>query len=957
MSSFISRHVGITTKNMKKMLKKLKVKSMKQLTDEINPLFNYPLLKLHKSRYEERTQTKLKEMMSKNIDNKPMIGYGFYDTITPYPIKRHILENPKWYTAYTPYQPEISQGRLESQYNYQTLIQEITQMDVSNASLLDQSSAGSEAMLLSYNYNGKNEFLCSDTVYPHIIDSLETKSKNLNIDLIVKDVNGLEEHIMKSPDNVSGVMIQYPDVYGNVNIPEELIDICNQHNIVKVASTDLMANMILKPPGHYGFDICFGNAQRFGVPLWYGGPHPAFFAVKNKYIRHLPGRLIGRAKDSIDNDVYRLALQTREQHIKQDKATSNICTSQSLLANVVGMYGIYHQHDGLSNIANDIHTKTKNLAHILNQIGVDIVHNQFFDTLYIKTPYAEDIMNTLAVKNRIMIVKMSDADELLISLDEKTTIDETLAIFEAFFDIHQEKYKLDKQTYDMMYYNLVIDDEVFQLEADNYLKYELNKKLLRTDKFLNKQPFIGDNDETSLMRYITHLENKDYTLCNGTIPLGSCTMKLNATYQLEPLSWDKTMNFHPYLHDNWVPGYQQLIKETGEQLKEITGFSGISFQSNSGATGEYVGLLCIKKYLNDPERNICLIPETAHGTNFSSAKLAGFKIHKINEKIFTDVEKLKEYIEPIKHKLGCAMITYPGTNGVFQNNIKEIIELIHSNNGLVYMDGANMNAMVGLLKPAELGFDVCHLNLHKTFCIPHGGGGPGMGPVLCNDKLLPYLPTNIYTYNSETDQQSIGSVSSSLNSSASLLTIPFSYIDCIGDDLKKCSEISLLNANYLKNSLEKHYKIVDVNYNGRVGHEFIIDVSEFKKYNITENDIAKRLMDYSFHPPTMSWPRKQVIMFEPTESESLQELDRLINAMINIKKEIMEIENGEYDTKNNVLKNAPHCMEMVSNWSFPYTPEKAFYPVEDLKKNKYWTPVGRIDNVKGDSYLLKQMKS
>lgn len=951
--SFISRHLGVSGRNISKMLKTINVKSIEQLTKEVNPLFNYPNLNLKHSENEYRTTAKLVELLKHNKKIRPMMGKGFYRTITPAVIKRHILENPKWYTPYTPYQSEISQGRLESQYNYQTLVEEITKMDISNASLLDEASAGAEAMLLSYNYNQckKKRFLCSDKIYPHIIDTIATKALHLGIDLTLGNVKKLNEIIKEDANNIMGVMIQYPDVYGNLEVSEKLMDTCTEHDIMKIAATDLLALTLIKPPGEYGFDVCFGNSQRFGIPLWYGGPHPAFFATKNKYIRHIPGRIVGKSKDILDNDVYRLALQTREQHIKQDRATSNICTSQSLLTNVVSMYGIYHQKDGLIDIANNIHDKAKKLAQKLTDIDgcVRIVYDQFFDTLCIEPKFYHPGLN---IYNKLLDLGIqidmagnhsTNSIKLLISIDQKTT-DDTIDLIA----------------------NTIIKECEREIEEcinhvnDKIYDFDLSPRLLRTDDFLQQEPFTMDNDETSMLRYMTRLSDKDYSLCNGAIPLGSCTMKLNPTHTLEPLSWNSIMNYHPYTVESHVIGYLKMIDETGEQLKNITGFNNVSFQSNSGATGEYVGLLCIKKYLennNKSHKNICLIPNSAHGTNFASAKLAGLTIKRIDDSKFNDTEIFRETIKDFGDDIAALMITYPGTNGVFQDNIKDIIDIIHDYGGLVYMDGANMNAICGLLRPAELGFDVCHLNIHKTFCIPHGGGGPGLGPVLCNDKLGEYLPANIYTHNTESAQYtSIGSVASTLHSSASLLSIPFSYIDSIGDNIKQSSEIAILNANYLKDSLKDYYTILDVNKNDRVGHEFIIDVSEFFKYGISENDIAKRLIDYSFHPPTMSWPRKGVLMFEPTESESLKELNRLRDAMISIRKEIDEVIEGKYDKTNNILTNSPHCQQMVLDWHYPYSIEKAFYPVDNLKKHKYWPPIGRVDNVEGDKTLLQKTK-
>ena len=923
LSSFKHRHIGIGNNERIEMLKKCNVNSMNKLINEINPkIINYNLPKLP-ILTEKESLNNLKNIINKNDNIISMIGMGYYNTNLPFPIKRHILENPNWYTAYTPYQPEISQGRLESQYNFQELIKDLTGLPISNASLLDEGSTSSEIMNMCYNYyKGKRDiFICSDKLHPQILDILKLKSDILDIKLIIMDLNNLD-NVDINMEKVFGLMFQNPDTYGNINYFEKL----NKYNILKICSTDLMSLIKLKPPN---VDIIFGNSQRFGVPLWYGGPHPAFITVKKDLLRLLPGKLIGKTKDVLNNDVYRLSLQTREQHIRKDKATSNICTSQSLLTNVVSFYSIYHGKTGLINIAENINNNTKYLSSNIKRRHLK--YNNFYDTIVINCSKSNNIYEDLE-KNNIIVRNINDK-EIGISIDETITKNDINKIIEIY----------------NKYYSFV-DDEYYDIDELN-----IDDEYLRGDNFLEDDIYNEYTSETELLRYIKNLEKKDYTLCDGMIPLGSCTMKLNSVSQLEPLSWDKITNYHPYLPLKYVKGYQELIEKTGNLLKEITGFNHVSFQSNSGAMGEYSGLLCIKKYHKENdlgERNICLIPESAHGTNFASASISNFKVKKFNDNLFENLNEFEKLLVNYKDNLGCLMITYPNTNGIFQDNIKEICDLIHKYGGLVYMDGANMNAQVGLTNPSVCGADVCHLNLHKTFCIPHGGGGPGMGPILCNDKLGKYLPTNNIQLNE--NNKSIGTITSSNWSSASLLTIPYMYISMMGNDLKEATEIALLNSNYLKESLKYYYTIVDINKNGRVGHEFIIDISDLKKYNITENDIAKRLMDYSFHPPTMSWPKTGVLMIEPTESESKGELDRFIKSMISIKKEIDYIIENDIDKDNNILKNSPHTFRMTENWNYNYSIKEAFYPIKNLYKRKYDIPIGRVNDLYGDKLLLQK---
>ena len=954
--TFANRHIGIKDHEIRPMLKICNTKTMNDLITETIPDINKHILKETPSIKESDTVKKIKQIMDKNIQPNNYIGMGYTSSILPDVIKRNILENPRWYTAYTPYQSEISQGRLESLNNYQTVITDLTGLDISNASLLDEASSAGEVvnMFVNITKNKKHRLFCSSKIHPYILDVIKTKTNILNIELNVCDISTLDETDLDS--NTLGLMFQYPDTYGNIDIPFKLLEICRNKNILTACNTNLLALTKFISPGELGVDIAYGNAMNLGVPLWFGGPHPAFISCKHKYIRQVPGRIIGESVDTRNNKAYRIGLQTREQHIKRDKATSNICTSQALLANVVAMYSVYHGRDGLMDITNSIINKTNKLNNLLASFGIDIkTQLPLFDTIVIKDSKCPIIYNKLLEEN-IVVRKINDR-EIGITFDETTTADNIHKIFEIITSC----FKINYDDYDDFKSDLDNDN-------DNILKNVCNidTQLYRKTDFLIGEVFKNYHTETELMRYINYLDKKDFTLCDGMMPLGSCTMKLNSASQLQPLSWDSVMNIHPYTPSKFTKGYHEIIDMLSEKLKNITGFTNVSYQPNSGAMGEYSGLLCIKKYHESRKdnRDICVIPNSAHGTNFASAKLARFNIVKYEDNI--SISEFENLIETHKDNLGCFMITYPGTNGVFQKNIKKIIEIVHKNGGLVYMDGANMNAQVGLTSPAECGADVCHLNLHKTFCIPHGGGGPGMGPILCNDKLGKYLPMNNLQMdnlqmdnlqinnNSSEYKDNIGNITASQWSSASILTIPLMYIMEMGSyNLKKSTEIAILNANYMKSSLEPYYNIIDYNENERVGHEFIIDVQEFYKYGITEVDISKRLIDYSFHPPTMSWPRKAAIMIEPTESESRKELDRFIESMIKIRTEIQEVIDGKYGTKNNVLKNAPHALTLINDeWDFPYSQQKAFYPIEGLKFNKHFPSINRVDDVYGDRKLL-----
>ena len=929
--SFLFRHVGNLKKpkELKEMLKVCDLESISELITKTNIIKNFNIEKnFIPALSEQDSQNNLKKIMKKNKDHTSYIGLGYYNTITPSVIKRHLVENPNWYTAYTPYQAEISQGRLESQYNYQTVVKELTGMPVANASLLDESSAAGEAVNLSYTFNKKkrDRFLADSNIHPQTLDVLETRAKTLGINMETIDFSEVNDLSLFDPEQLCNIIFQYPNTYGDVYIPENFIDFAKKNKILTTGITDLLALTKIITPGELGLNIALGSSQRFGIPLWYGGPHPAFFAVSKELLRLTPGRIIGKSKDSLNNDTFRLALQTREQHIKRQNATSNICTSQSLLTNVVSFYSIYNGKEGIVRISKKINNKAK---YFVNNLNENILVNKvFYDTVSIKVDDSEKLVNHL--KKHDILVRKIDNKKVGITFSEtinKKNIDKLISSIKDY----KSKY--------------IRKDFPYKKFPDD---------LRRKTDFFTDSLFSKYRTETNLLRYMTELVKKDYSLTYGMIPLGSCTMKLNATYQLEPLLWDKVTQVHPFVPKEYAMGYQELIDETGFFLKRITGFNHISFQPNSGATGEYTGLLCIKKYHemnNHSKRTVCLIPDSAHGTNFASASVANLKVKTFDDKLLNNIGEFEKFVEEVGEELCCLMITYPNTNGVFQKNIEKVNNVIHKNGGLVYMDGANMNALTCIFSADKVGFDVAHLNLHKTFCIPHGGGGPGLGPILCNSKLKNYLPSNSIQLGK--NDLSCGYVSSSNWSSASLLTIPYLYISSMGTDgLKKATKMAILNSNYLKNSLKNDYNIIDVNENGVVGHEFIIDISDIKKLGITENDIAKRLMDYSFHPPTMSWPRSGVLMFEPTESESKEELDRLIIAMKSIKKEINDIKNGKFKKENNLLKNAPHCFEMTLNWNYPYCIKDAFYPLEYLKQKKFNIPVGRVDDVYGDRILL-----
>ena len=948
------RHIGPLSKNteLEHMLKSVAVSSLQDMLNKVYPQrtrVDRPKVRPHGcgvAKTEENALHQLGKIMEKNTPNRSFLGQGFHGAILPEPIKRHLLENPKWYTAYTPYQSEISQGRLESQFLFQQAVKDLVGLPVANASLLDEGSAAAEAISLCYRTKPrrvKNPFIFMlDTIHPHIRATMVTKCRVLGIDIVLfgKSMNGIGGNYQIN--QCIGCFFQYPDTLGELSyknpVVAEVLQLCNKREeIPVVAITDPLALTLFKSPGELGCDIGLGSGGRLGMPMWFGGPHPAYFAAENRYLRHMPGRIVGESYDIQGNPGYRLALQTREQHIKRTRASSNICTSQSLLSSVAAMFCVYHGPDGLKNISENILAKVDYAAKHIS--AEHIVNKSYFDTLTLDL-YKENTSSSssssslsaehmrLELQDQGLLLRQHNAGYISFSVDETTSMKDINRIVRAY----------NKYTHNKIY------------QSGYQRGYQSKSTPDRTTPILIDERFSLYHSETEFMRYLTRLASKDYSLADGMMPLGSCTMKLNAASQLAPLSWKSVGNYHPFSPKEFVGGYMQLIEEVGNKLKNLCGFDHISFQSNSGAMGEYAGMLCIKEYhrKTGDNRNICLIPESAHGTNFASAVMACFEVVTFPDTLFYDLVAFKEKIHDIKENHGDIagiMITYPGTNGVFQENIDQVCDIVHEAGGLVYMDGANMNALVGHKRPGDLGFDICHLNLHKTFCIPHGGGGPGMGPILCNDKLAPFLPIQI---NNGGSYKSIGAITSSQWSSAALLTIPWMYLETMGSNIGKSTEYAILAANYLKSQLQDHYTIIDTNQEGFVAHEFIIDVSEFanRKVGITEEDIAKRLIDYSFHPPTMSWPRSRVMMFEPTESESLAELDRLVEAMKSIRREI--------DEEPKLLKNAPHATHMVTDWPFHYSIERALYPVCSLKNNntKFHVPIGRIHNAIGDKKLL-----
>ena len=937
---FSIRHNSITVEDEASMLKQIGVESLEELIKLTIPdsIRLEQDLNLEKPKTENEFLSHFKNLVLKNKKFKSYIGTGYYDCFTPNVIKRNILENPGWYTAYTPYQAEIAQGRMEALINYQTMVTDLTGMELSNASLLDEGTAASEAMTMFFRVRKgakKNafKFFVSSKIFPQTIELLKTRSEPLGIELVIDEIDNFNFE-----EDFFGALFQYPDNDGNIIDLTSYLDKAKSQSIFTCVASDLMSLVLLKSPGEMGADAVVGNSQRFGVPMGYGGPHAAFFSTREEFKRHIPGRIIGVSVDSAGNNAYRMALQTREQHIKRDRATSNICTAQVLLSVMAGMYAVYHGKDGLTKIATKIASLTQLLENGISSLGYTQENDNYFDTLKIKVSSDnKNAIRKLAEKSNINF-RYFDTDHVGISLDETTNASDVLDILNIFSKVSERALEIN-------------------LNNIEEISHQISSTLKRKSDFLSHEVFNKYHTEHEILRYMKRLENKDLSLVHSMISLGSCTMKLNATAEMIPVTWEE-INLHPFVPSDQAQGYSQMISALNNWLCEITGFSSISFQPNSGAQGEYTGLMVIRAYHLDngnKNRNIALIPSSAHGTNPASAIMAGMKVVVIacDKHGNIDYDDLKEKCEEHSKNLSCLMITYPSTHGVFEDKILEVCNLIHENGGLVYMDGANMNAQVGLTNPKNIGADVCHLNLHKTFCIPHGGGGPGMGPIGVVDKLVKYLPRNIF---SDYDNLNITPVSSAPYGSASILAISYAYISMMGSlALKRATELSILNANYIRSRLQDHYKILYRGINGTSAHEFIIDCREFKSdAEVEVEDIAKGLMDYGYHAPTVSFPVPGTMMIEPTESETKAELDKFCDVMIEIRNEIEEVINGTFDKQNNVLKNAPHTASIVtsSSWVFPYTREKAAYPLDFVSSNKFWPSVGRVDNAHGDRNLF-----
>ncbi|MEK6154401.1 aminomethyl-transferring glycine dehydrogenase [Flavobacteriaceae bacterium 3-367] len=932
--NFASRHIGIRQENLQHMFKTVEVEDMEQLIYETIPddIKLQGPLQLSPAMEEHEFLGHIQELSKKNKVFKSYIGLGYHECITPSVILRNILENPGWYTAYTPYQAEIAQGRLEALLNFQTMVCDLTGMELANASLLDESTAAAEAMTMLFDVrsrdqkkNGVLKFFVSEEVLPQTLSLLQTRSKPLGIQLEVGD----HEKFTFGSD-FYGVLLQYPGKYGQVHEYSGFAEKAQAAGIKIAVAADILSLVLLTPPGAFGADVVVGTTQRFGIPLGYGGPHAAFFATREAYKRSIPGRIIGVTRDVDDKPALRMALQTREQHIKRDKATSNICTAQVLLAVMAGMYAVYHGPKGLTTIANKVHASAVTLVDHLEKLGVYQINTGYFDTIAVKTN-AKKIR--VVAENKEVNFLYVDEETVSIAVNETTSLKDLAQIISIFAEA------LGK---DSIAPPTALASKVAVPESTN-----------RTSPFLENNIFNAFHSETELMRYIKKLERKDLALNHSMISLGSCTMKLNAASEMLPLSWAQWGNIHPFVPVEQAKGYQIVLKELEKDLTAITGFAGTSLQPNSGAQGEYAGLMTIRAYhesRGEGHRNICIIPASAHGTNPASAVMAGMQVvvTKTDEKGNIDVQDLEEKVSLHSDKLAALMVTYPSTHGVFESSIRYVTQMIHEHGGQVYMDGANMNAQVGLTNPATIGADVCHLNLHKTFAIPHGGGGPGVGPICVAEQLLPFLPGNPVIKTG--GEKAISAISSAPWGSALACLISYGYIKMLGESgLTQSTKIAILNANYIKNRLRGGFNVLYTGENGRAAHEMIIDCRPFKQNGIEVTDIAKRLMDYGFHAPTVSFPVAGTLMIEPTESESLAELDRFCDAMLSIRQEI-----DEAKTPNNVLKNAPHTLDMVTSdtWDFPYTREKAAFPLSYIRENKFWPSVRRVDDAYGDRNLI-----
>ena len=939
-TTFADRHIGPSPEETAQMLREIGFADLDALVDATVPK-NIRLdrvLELPAAKSENDALAELRALASQNRIARNFIGAGYSDTITPPVIQRNILENPGWYTAYTPYQAELAQGRLEALVNFQTMVTDLTALDIANASLLDEATAAAEAMALCHHAatdRSRNKFFVADNCHPETIEVVQTRAKPLGIEIVTGDFANF-----KFDDAVFGALVQYPATDGAIYNYERFAGAVHDAGALFVVAADILALALLKPPGEFGADVAVGSTQRFGVPLGFGGPHAAYIATRDQFKRHLPGRLVGVSHDAEGRPAYRLALQTREQHIRRDKATSNICTAQVLLAVIAAMYAAYHGPNGLRAIAQRVHDFAAKLAQGLRQLGFKIAQENFFDTIRLELGQgsSRDLIER-AARAGCNLRAVSD-HAISIALDETTTGSDIETLMSIFRGTAVRDYA----------------DE--NLDSSSY---RIPQSAIRNSPFLTHPVFNTYQSETEMLRYLRRLESRDLSLCHSMIPLGSCTMKLNATAEMFPISWPEFAKLHPFAPDSQTSGYREMCDQLERWLAEISGFAAVSLQPNAGSQGEFAGLLAIREYhasRGEAHRNVCLIPQSAHGTNPASAIMAGFKVVAIATLKDGDIDlaDLRAKADAHARDLAALMVTYPSTHGVFETTIREICEIVHGRGGQVYMDGANMNAQVGLCRPGDIGADVCHLNLHKTFCIPHGGGGPGVGPIGVAKHLVPFLPTApSINRQPSTITAATGPVAAAPFGSASILTISWMYIRMMGPDgLKRATEVAILSANYIAKRLDRYFPVLFKGKRGLVAHECILDLREWKRVGIEVEDVAKRLMDYGFHAPTISWPVAGTMMVEPTESESKDELDRFCDAMISIHAEMTAIANGKADKQNNLLKNAPHTTRQIAaeKWDHPYSREQAAFPAPWLRDHKFWPSVARIDNVYGDRNLF-----
>jgi len=941
-ATFVDRHIGPSADEVAQMLRELGFENLDALIDATVPK-NIRLdrpLELPKAKSENEALAELRALASKNKVARNFIGAGYSDTITPPVIQRNILENPGWYTAYTPYQAEVAQGRLEALVNFQTMVTDLTALDIANASLLDEATAAAEAMALCYHAvtgrSASNKFFVADNCHPQTSAVVRTRAKPLGIEIVTGNFSSF-----KLDDTIFGALVQYPATDGAIYDYEKFAKAAHDAGALFVVAADILALTLLKPPGEFGADVAVGSTQRFGVPLGFGGPHAAYIATRDQFKRHLPGRLVGVSHDAEGRPAYRLALQTREQHIRRDKATSNICTAQVLLAVIAAIYAVYHGPEGLRVIAQRVHNFTAKLAEGLRQLGFKIAYENFFDTIRVELGQASSSNLIERAERAGCNLRAAGDHAISIALDETTTnfdIETLMSIFRG---------------------TQIRDSADADIESSSF---RIPQFAIRTSDFLTHPVFNTYHSETEMLRYLRRLESRDLSLCHSMIPLGSCTMKLNATAEMFPISWPEFARLHPFAPNSQTAGYLEMWDQLERWLAEITGFAAVSLQPNAGSQGEFAGLLAIHEYhasRGEAHRNVCLIPQSAHGTNPASAVMAGFKVVAIATLKDGDIDlaDLRAKADAHARDLAALMVTYPSTHGVFETTIREICDIVHGHGGQVYMDGANMNAQVGLCRPGDIGADVCHLNLHKTFCIPHGGGGPGVGPIGVAQHLAPFLPlpSSISNQQSKISNSSVGPVVAAPFGSASILTISWMYIRMMGPKgLKRATEVAILNANYIAKRLDRYFPVLFKGKRGLVAHECILDLRDWKRAGIEVEDVAKRLMDYGFHAPTISWPVAGTMMVEPTESEPKDELDRFCDAMISIHAEMTAIANGTADKQNNVLKNAPHTTGQIAadKWDRPYSREQAAFPAPWLRHYKFWPSVARIDNVYGDRNLF-----